>query len=241
MPEAWHDINDPGFFVKPESGKTGEKKSSVTDDASTTKEKACAVASLTDAKFVPPDNGVTFNEKCPARVAVSYKEKTSRTRVTFKLFCTYNDAKHDLKHKVDGNENNGVAECQLRLFYPDDYTDGPVEYFFTAEHARGDKAVESAKLSLPLEEKCSVVIRLDIAPDTADIQEDRFTLYSTDKDKSYSRKKTVKTDKKPGDNCLDLEFTDVPSDLSFSLEIETGKDEGKIIAFEDLSLSKATA
>jgi hypothetical protein len=241
MSEAWHDINDPGFFVKPKSDESSGKKSAATDDSSATKEKAGALASLSDAKFVPPENGVKFNDKCPARVSVTYKEKTSQTRVTFKLFCNYNDAKQDLKHKADANESNGIAECQLQLFYPEDYSEGAVEYFFTAEHARGDKAAESAKLSLPLTGKCTVIIRLDIAPDTADIQEDSFTLFSSDKEKTYSQKKTIKADKKAGDNCLDLEFTDVPSTLSFSLEIEAGKTKDKILAFEDLSLSKAAA
>ena len=236
MSDSWHDINDPGFFVKPKSD-APEKKGAAADESSNQKEKAGAIATLSDAKFVVPDKGVAFNEKCPARVSVAYKETTSQTRVTFKLFCTYNGNKQDLKHKADANESDGTAGAQLTLFYPDDYQDGPVDYFFTAEHARGDKAVESPKLTLPLARTVTLVLHIETGAGGAAFDDDIFTLYSTDSSKTYSRKKTVKNDKKAGENSFDLEFPDVQTDLKYSLETDpSGKGE-KYLVFKDFSFS----
>jgi hypothetical protein len=234
MPDSWHDINDPGFFIKQKTD-VKEKRNAVTDESPAAREKAGAVATLSDAKFVPPDKGVNFNEKCPAQVSVAYKEKTSQTRVTFKLYCTYNGNKQDLKHKADANESDGTAATQLTLFYPDDYKDGDVEYFFTAEHARGDKAIDSSTLTLPFARKGSLLIRLEIDAGDKELENDVFTLFSTDKDKKYSQKKTIKDGKKQGENSVDIEFTDVPNDLSYSLEIDIQKNGEKFLAFEDLS------
>jgi hypothetical protein len=236
MSDSWHDINDPGFFVKPKSD-APEKKGAADDEDSNRKEKAGAIATLSDAKFVVPDKGVAFNEKCPARVSVSYKETTSQTRVTFKLFCTYKGNRQDLKHKADANESDGTAGTQLTLFYPDDYQDGQVDYFFSAEHTRGDKAVESAKLTLPLARKVTLVLHIETGAGGAALDDDTFTLYSTDSSKTYSQKKTVKNDKKAGENSFDLEFSDVHTDLKYSLETDpSGKGE-KYLVFEDFSFS----
>jgi hypothetical protein len=131
---------------EPEAAK--KPQAALTDNDTKTKEKASPVASLTDAKFVPPESGLKFNDKCPAQVSVKYKQQTPQTRVTFRLFCNYKDKRPDLSKKVDANENDGVAKTELPLYYPNDYSDGAVEYFFTAEHCRGDKAIESSKLKV---------------------------------------------------------------------------------------------
>jgi hypothetical protein len=156
MSEPWCGINEGWIFSKPEPEPAKKKQQAVTDNEAKPKEKAAAIALLSDAKFVPPQPDLKFNDKCPVQVSVKYKEKTTQTRVTFKLFCDYKDKKKlDLKEKVDSNESNGLANADLRLFYPDDYSDGPVEYFFTAEHCRGDKAAESSKLTIETK-KCWV-------------------------------------------------------------------------------------
>ena len=135
MPELWQDINDPGFFYKPKPEEPKKSQAALTDNDTKPKEKAGPIASLSEAKFVPPESGLKFNDKCPVQVSVTYKEKTPQTRVTFRLFCDYKDKEGlDLNKKVDSNESNGVAKTELPLYYPDDYSDGTVEYFFTAEH-----------------------------------------------------------------------------------------------------------
>jgi hypothetical protein len=149
MSEPWRDINDPGAFFKPEPEPADNTRVALTDSATKPKEKPSPVAKLTDAKFVPPQAGLKFNDKCSVQVAVKYTQETPQTRVTFKLFCDYKGIKQDLKHKIDANESGGIAKAELTLYYPDDYSDGSAEYFFTAEHCRGDKTVESDKLTLP--------------------------------------------------------------------------------------------
>jgi hypothetical protein len=113
------------------------------------KDKPAPLATLQNAKFVPPQSDLNFNDTCPVRVSVQYKAPSLQTRVTLKLFCNYQGKKQDLSCKVDANERDGVAKAELRLFYPDGYKDGTVEYFFTAEHCRGEKVVESDKLKIP--------------------------------------------------------------------------------------------
>jgi hypothetical protein len=159
MPDPWHGINDPGYWIKPQAAPSDNTRVAVTDSDTKPKEKAGPVATLSDAKFVPPQAGVKFNDKCPVQVSVKYKEKSSQTRVTFKLFCNYNSKKQDLNKKVDANESNGIAKAELQLFYPEGYETGSVEYFFTAEHCRGDKVVESDKLALPSKKSLEVTIK----------------------------------------------------------------------------------
>ena len=153
MSEPWHDINDPGSWAKPEAAPADNTRVAMTDNDAKPKEKAASIATLSDAKFCPPQSGIKFNDKCSVQVSVTYKEETPRTRVTFKLFCNHKGKKKDLQNKVDSNESNGIAKAQLTFFYPDDYSDGIVEYFFTAEHCRGDKVVESDRLTLPTKQE----------------------------------------------------------------------------------------
>jgi len=149
MPDPWHGINDPGYWIKPQAAPADNTRVAVTDNDIKAKEKPDPIATLSDAKFVSPQAGVKFNDKCPVQVSVAYKTQTLQTRVTFKLFCNYKGKREDLKTKIDANESNGIAKAELQLFYPDDYSDGSVEYFFTAEHCRGDKVIESDKMTLP--------------------------------------------------------------------------------------------
>ncbi len=158
MSEPWRDINDPGFFCKPTTAPADNTRVAATDELAKPKEKPAAIATLSDARFVLPQADLQFNDKCPVQVSVQYKEQTPQTRVTFKLFCNYNGDKQDLSCKVDANERNGVAKAELQLFYPDAYSDGPVEFFFTAQHCRGDKNAESDRLTLPTESDTTIVV-----------------------------------------------------------------------------------
>ena len=64
MSEPWHDINDPGYFKKPVKEKAAASAKEADDSPAA--EKASSIVTLSDAKFVPPDDGVDFNDKCPA-------------------------------------------------------------------------------------------------------------------------------------------------------------------------------
>ncbi len=235
MSEPWHDIDDPGYFKKPE--KKGAASAKEADD-SPAAEKANSIVTLSDAKFVPPDGGIDFNDTCPAQVSVAYKEQTSQTRVTFKLFCTYNGEQVDLKHKVDANESGGTAEAQLTLYYPDDYSDGSVDYFFTAEHSRADKAAQSAVLTLPYS-PAVIVVRLPDGDNASACDNDSLRLFSTDSAASYSRTMAF-SDGVKRDGAVEFEFDDVKAGLTYALEIKIdGKDACPV--FEDLSCGNGAA
>jgi hypothetical protein len=81
----------------------------------------------------------------------------------------------------------------------------------------------------------TVSVRLNIDPNDPDSQDDTFTLYSTDDAKTFSKEQTVKDDQVPGDNYTDLKFTGLDTSLSYSLEINLGKDDGSYFLFEDVA------
>jgi hypothetical protein len=137
-------------MFRPETQPADNTRVALTDNIAPAKEKPAPLATLQNAKFVPPKSDLDFNDTCPVQVSVQYRAPSLQTRITFKLFCNYQGKKQDLSCKVDANERDGVAKAELRLFYPDGYKDGTVEYFFTAEHCRGDKVVESDRMKLPM-------------------------------------------------------------------------------------------
>lgn len=82
-------------------------------------------------------------------------------------------------------------------------------------------------------EKRTIHIRLNVDPNDEKSFDDIFTLFSTDGAKSYRRSLTIRNDKVAGDDMLDLDFIDCPDDLSYTLEVDLGK-EGRIYyPFED--------
>jgi hypothetical protein len=232
MAELWHDINDPGFFRKPKSDNNNKTKYEPSEEPSASK-KSEPIATLFDAKFIPPENGLNFNDKCCARVSVKYKEETSQKKVIFKLFCNYNNTSQDLRHNSEAFENNGIAETTLQLFYPDDYTDGSVDYYFTAEHVKGDKPVQSEILTLPYSKAKKLILRFELPQDDEIIKNDILIFF--DKDKKYNIKKSIKDGTK-NNNFYEFEFTDIPQNTYFSLELDPQNKEEKIIVFEDLEL-----
>ena len=172
--------------------------------------------------------------RCRSRI----RRQTSQTRVTFKLFCTYNGEQVDLKHKVDANESGGTAEAQLQLFYPDDYSDGNVDYFFTAEHSRADKTAQSATLTLPYS-PAAIVVRLQTPDDASACDSDTIRLFSTDSAATYS--KTIAfSDGVKRDDAVEFEFDDIKAGLTYALEIKLdGKDVCPV--FDDLTCGAGAA
>ena len=65
----------------------------------------------------------------------------------------------------------------------------------------------------------SVWIRLDVTPEEAADVGDRFVLTSTDG--SYSKEKTVKDDQVPGDAYIDLRYTGLSREKSYTLKVKT--------------------
>jgi hypothetical protein len=88
----------------------------------------------------------------------------------------------------------------------------------------------SERCAIPLSETIS--LRLNINPTEEQSQDDVYILFSTDAAQTYRQEKTVKDDQIPGDEYLDLRFTGLRSNLSYTLEINSGK-EGKSYMFEN--------
>jgi hypothetical protein len=65
-------------------------------------------------------------------------------------------------------------------------------------------------------------VRLPINPNDAASRDDTFTLYSTDEENAYRKTLTVANDLIDGDENIDLEFSDVRDDLSYTLEVDLG-------------------
>lgn len=81
-------------------------------------------------------------------------------------------------------------------------------------------------------------VRLAIDPNDAKSRDDRFTLRSDDASSRYSRVLTIKDDLIEGDQFIDLLFERLVPNLSYSLEVDTGNEGEKYMAFERLGWEK---
>ena len=151
MSEPWHDINAPGLRQKPKQPESN--KPAVTDDAPPPAPQKPLVK-LSDGKFIALDEGAEINKKCPVQVSVEYLDDSAKSmkKVTFSLYSNYNGQTSNLSHYADGYEKDGVAQAELILYPPPGYQDGDnVDYFFKAEHIRGEKVIDSEDITLPQE------------------------------------------------------------------------------------------
>jgi peptidoglycan hydrolase-like protein with peptidoglycan-binding domain len=157
MADKWHDINAPGVWQKPnqdtpQSGST--QPADAAEDAPP--EPPRPLVKLSEGKFVPPDEGTEINKKCPVQVNVEYLDDSAKSmqKVTFSLYANYNDTVSNLSHYVDGYEKDGIAQAEMTMYPPPAYKEGDsVDYFFKAEHIRGEKIIDSEDLTLPMETK----------------------------------------------------------------------------------------
>jgi len=143
MSRPWHDINAPDLRQKPKQPESN--KPAVTDDAPPPAPQKPLVK-LSDGKFVPPDEGAAINKKCPVQVSVEYLDDSAKSmkKVTFSLYSNYNGQTSNLSHYADGYEKDGIVQAELILYPPSGYQDGDnVDYFFKAEHIRGEKIIDS--------------------------------------------------------------------------------------------------
>jgi hypothetical protein len=74
--------------------------------------------------------------------------------------------------------------------------------------------------------------RLCINPNEAKSSDDKFRLFSADN--TYEQIKTIQNDTTPGDDYLDLAFTDVPIGLKYSFEIDPGKEGTPYLVFKEI-------
>ena len=165
MPDPWHNINDPGNFSKPKPAPADNTRVAYKTDPvpDPKKEPPPTEVKLSEGKFLQPDGGLKFNDKCKVQVNVEYLRETSIKKITFSLFCNYNGTTEEMKPDKEGFEKNGVADAEFQLFYPKDYKQGDkADFFFKASHRRGEKVIQSEKLTLPKEgQKKDLLFPLD--------------------------------------------------------------------------------
>ena len=220
-------VDEKGFHAVTEFVSAPSKKTAVDLDdepAQQQKKDEGPEVRLSQPEIVAPSDGFAFDKKCTLKVNVKYLKKTSQKRVMFDLYSEYKGKKELVESGLEGFEKDGVAEAEATLYSPQGYEVGDqAEFFFEASHSKGEKKVESPKVSVP--DQNSVIFRLEIDPESEEAQDDKFTLFSTDEGKTYSKTLTVKDDKVPNNEVTDLEFTGLNPSLNYSLEIDPG-DEG---------------
>jgi peptidoglycan hydrolase-like protein with peptidoglycan-binding domain len=171
MAEKWHDINAPGVWQKPNqdatksgTGSGTTQPADATDAADDTPQDQKPLVKLSEGKFVPPDEGVEINKKCSVQVSVEYLDNSAKSmqKVTFSLYANYKDATSNLSHYVDGYEKDGVAQAEMTMYPPPGYQEGyNVDYFFKAEHIRGEKVIDSEDLTLPMDTQSIILQKGD--------------------------------------------------------------------------------
>jgi murein DD-endopeptidase MepM/ murein hydrolase activator NlpD len=153
MSQPWHDIDDPGVWHKPKAAES-DAMSTRAQQQPPPEEKREAYVRLSKGEFLPPPEGVEFNKKCKVRVKVDFLNDLGKSmkKVTFSLFSIYKDETQSLSHTVDGYEENGDAEAGMTLYYPTGHKgDDKAQLFFKAFHLRGEKEIESERITLPRE------------------------------------------------------------------------------------------
>ena len=167
MAEKWHDINAPGVWQKPnkDTAKSGTAQpADAADAADDAPQEQKPLVKLSDGKFIPPDEGAKINKKCPVQVSVEYLDDSAKSmqKVTLSLYANYKGATSNLSHYVDGYEKNGVAQAEMTMYPPPGYQEGDiVDYFFKAEHIRGEKIIDSEDITLPQETTFTVLQKGD--------------------------------------------------------------------------------
>lgn len=166
MAQKWHDINDPGFFKAFEPSKEPTSEVYATDVLEAPQNDTDEEVRLSDPEFVEGETGFEFNKKCRVRVKVEHLKETFRKKISFSLFSDYKGEIQDMRHTVDGDESDGVAEAEVTLYYNDahynDFYNDPsatVDYFFKATHPTA-KEVESPRLTMPYVEGAAKRVRL---------------------------------------------------------------------------------
>jgi Bacteriophage peptidoglycan hydrolase. len=165
MADKWHDINHPGVWRKPDQEKPDSGTTTPADPADDPpQEDKQPLVKLSEGKFVPPGEGAEINKKCPVQVNVEYLDDSAKSmqKVTFSLYANYNDTTSNLSHYVDGYEQDGVATTEMTMYPPPDYQEGDsVDYFFKADHIRGEKVIDSEDLTLPQDTQTIVLQKGD--------------------------------------------------------------------------------
>lgn len=170
-------------------------------------------------------------------------ESVHLTRVSFTVYAMLPDGRTDRIDAQEGHIRNGKATADVTLWIPD-YRDADgktleeCEYVFKAKHVQS-KEIESERIKAGTEGAdagtSSFYLRIHMDPEAARKLEEKFILESADG--SFTQTRTADDDLIPGDDYIDLRFTEVPTGCAFSLKIETQSTPAYFV-FKDVPFAK---
>ncbi len=166
----------------------------------------------------------------------NYRSQSNR-RVEILFYDPY-DLKKYTPGKDKGDDEKAFLPCK-----DGKCAKGDCHIFKEIDREKGDHETYEPKLVwnyIKLTEDGNIdefIIRLAILPETAKMMNYKFTLYSTDDPRTYIQTKSVKDDLCPGDNYVDLAFSDVNKSLSYSLEVDPGTDGKPYIVLKNFPYS----
>ena len=242
------DINSPGYA--PETKKQEPGSAPKTGLESTTgippETPPEPEVRILSAEWKPGHKGFQYNEPCYIDVKAEYFTKTIRARLLGNLWGIYNGEEYDLLQEVEGfiDKETGVARMELKhLWFVDEHyrawqddKSTPCQYLIkNISHSRGENTIDSPVLDMPKEQLSIVRFRIELDPENETLEDDVFTLLSTDPEQRYRLELTVKDDKIPGDKYLDLEFVDLIPDLDYSLLVNPGAQGNEYFILENAS------
>ncbi|MBD3344236.1 MAG: hypothetical protein GF401_04150 [Chitinivibrionales bacterium] len=249
MAREFHDINEPGhsFAKKKEEPKENKRDIDIQDIEPVEKKKEEPEVRIISAEWKPGPGGFQYLEQCFLEVQTEFlpgKEDTERLRIRGKLFGIFNGQEFDLSQEIEGfiDRKTGVARLEIKkLWFIDDHysewledSQTPCTYKIKGIfHSLGENEIDSPELSMPANSHVTLRITLDIDPEDPEAQDDKIRLFSTDDSQSYEKILTVKDDKKTGNDTLELEFPDINSALSYTLEVDHGGEGHVYYMFED--------
>ncbi|MBN2532393.1 MAG: phage late control D family protein [Spirochaetales bacterium] len=117
------------------------------------------------------------------------------------------------------------GECTIKFYFNED-TDVTTELDEGTKYPTG----KNYTLSFP-----TIELHLEIDPNNAESIDDKYILFSTDDNKYFKRTFTVKDDKIPGNEYVDLFFPGIDPQLNYSLKIDPGAGGEPYFMFENMS------
>jgi hypothetical protein len=234
-PRVWNDINLPGFSRSKEEEKEHSPVTGVED--TTPDEEPEDEVRIVSAEWIPGAKGFQYNEQCYVDVTAEYLVETNRAQIKGNLFGIYDGVEVDMGLTVSGyiDDTTMIARISIPKLYfinNDHYAawqrdkSVPCQYVLKGiKHTLGANTINSPVLDMPDGETAELKtfsVKLKLNPGDPDCQKFKFTLYSTDDEKSYEQVKTVNDDALQNNKSLELLFTDLDENLTYTLELDAG-------------------
>jgi len=201
------DINEPmgaPSAAEEDAGPAAEQQEEPAPD------QAPAEVRLLRASWQPGPDGFACNRRCFVEVEVELLRDTARASLTGRLYSIYEGSEERIDDDVRGtiDRATGIARLPVTLWFGSrhhaawlDNRRAPCTYVMRdIRHSRGENTLESERLEFPDQLTGDELrVRIEVDPDDPAVQDERFTLCSTDDQQSYCQERTVRDDQVRGD------------------------------------------